>query len=178
VKEGDKRDVKWGEVKWSEVKWKWSEVKWKWSEVKWKWSEVKWNESEVVYIQGLGSSYYVYVATSYRLDGPSSFPGSILVFSVFFVFSSVVSCICFFHIFVFFSCIMRLFMYFLCFFCIFSFLCFVIFMYYIILWMFMHLYYENSCDVLCCFIVKCMVFVNTATGISPIAVNNIYMYMQ
>jgi hypothetical protein len=33
-------------------------------------SEVK--QSEVIYIQGRGSSDYV--ATSYRLDGPGSFP--------------------------------------------------------------------------------------------------------
>jgi hypothetical protein len=38
-------------------------------------------QSDVVYIQSRGSSDYV--ATNYRLDGPGSFPGSILIFSVF-----------------------------------------------------------------------------------------------
>jgi hypothetical protein len=49
---------------------------------------VKVKRSEVVYMQGRGSSDYV--ATSYRLDGPGSFPGSILVFSAFFHVFSVV----------------------------------------------------------------------------------------
>jgi hypothetical protein len=43
-------------------------------------SEVK--RSEMVYIHGRGSSGDV--ATSYKLNGPGSFPGSILVFSMFF----------------------------------------------------------------------------------------------
>jgi hypothetical protein len=42
---------------------------------------VKVKRSEVVYVKGRGSSDYL--ATSYRLDGPGSFPGRILVFSVF-----------------------------------------------------------------------------------------------
>jgi hypothetical protein len=58
--------------------------------VKLKRSEVK--LSEVVYILGRGSSDYV--AMSYRLDGAGSFLGSMLVFSVFFVFSVLsVSCV-------------------------------------------------------------------------------------
>jgi hypothetical protein len=60
-------------------------------------SEVK--RSEVVYIQGRGSSDYV--ATSYTLNGPGSFPGSILVFS------SVFSCIfCVFSVF-YVSCVLQ-----------------------------------------------------------------------
>jgi hypothetical protein len=52
----------------------------------------------VVYIQGRGRSHYV--VTSYRLDDPGSFPGSILVFSVFlFVFSIVFFTYVFFHVF-------------------------------------------------------------------------------
>jgi hypothetical protein len=53
--------------------------------VKVKGCEVK--RSEVVYIHGRDSSDYV--ATSYRLDGPGSFPGSI-----FNLFSSVFSVFC------------------------------------------------------------------------------------
>jgi hypothetical protein len=56
-------------------------------------SEVK--RSEVVYIQGRGSSDYV--STSYKLDGPGSCPGSILLFSVF---SSCIFCILCFVMFV------------------------------------------------------------------------------
>jgi hypothetical protein len=52
-------------------------------------SEVK--PSEVVYIHGRDSSDYV--ATSYILDGPGSFPGSILVLYVFFSYFLVFSCI-------------------------------------------------------------------------------------
>jgi hypothetical protein len=58
------------------------------------------------------------------------------------------------------------------FFCIFCFLlCFVhvLVLYlcsctYNLLWMFMYMYCENSCDLLCCFLVECMIFVNTSTG--------------
>jgi hypothetical protein len=91
-------------------------------------SEVK--RSEVVYIQDRDSSDYV--ATSYRLDGPGSFPGSIFI-----LFYSVFS--------VFFSCV-------LCILCV-SFLCSCT-----------CIVLSNSCDVLCCFLVECMFFVNTATG--------------
>jgi hypothetical protein len=76
------------------------------------------NRSEVVCIQGPVSSDYV--ATSYRLDGPGSFPGSILIFSVF---SSILLCL---------LC--------MCFFCIFCFLCFIMFMY----------FYLYMCTVLYC----------------------------
>jgi hypothetical protein len=55
-------------------------------------SEVK--RSELVYIQGRGSSDYV--ATSYRLDGLGSFPGSVFILfsSIIYVFSSVFSAAC------------------------------------------------------------------------------------
>jgi hypothetical protein len=63
--------------------------------VKVKRTELK--RSEVVYIQGRGHSYYV--TMSYRLDGPGSFPGSILAFSVLFsVFSSGLFMNVFFHV--------------------------------------------------------------------------------
>jgi hypothetical protein len=55
---------------------------------------VKVKRSEVVYIQGRGSSDYV--ATSYRLDGPGTFQGSIFILlsSIFSVFPSVFSVSC------------------------------------------------------------------------------------
>jgi hypothetical protein len=49
--------------------------------------------SEVVYIQGRSSSDNV--AMSYTLDGPGSFPGSILVLSVFSYYLVLFSCMCF-----------------------------------------------------------------------------------
>jgi hypothetical protein len=79
------------------------------SEVKAKRIEVK--RSEAVYIQGRGKSDCV--ATSYRLDSPGSFPGSILVFSLFFRISSVFSCVCFFLYYVFVHVFSVFFLYFL-----------------------------------------------------------------
>jgi hypothetical protein len=73
---------------------------------------------------------------SYRLDGPGSFPSSILVFSVFFFLYFLFLVFCNVHVLV--------------------------------------LYCENSCNVLCCFHVECMVFVTLPPGISPVAANNKY----
>jgi hypothetical protein len=84
-------------------------------------SEVKRSEVVLHYRVGIAQDY---VATSYRLDGPGSFPGSI-----FMLFSSVSAVFSDVHVLV--------------------------------------LYCENSCVVLYCFLVECMVFVNTATGHKP-----------
>jgi hypothetical protein len=111
--------------------------------------------SEVVYIQGRGSSDYV--ATSYRLDGPASFPGSIFI-----LFSSVFSAVpsvfsvsalfCNIHVLVLYLCICTVL------YCGCSCTCTVK-----IRAMYSAVFVRRRC----CFLVECMVSINTSTGHKP-----------